>query len=197
MQNVKYSHPNIKFLQLNCYLSAESRTWIENLLPLPKRDGFGGQNHHRCDYLFKPSRLKQVRDHLAGELLNFKLLNSLTRLLNLNLPQAPELTTSWPENSLILALQPTMWGWSVGSASKLEKVATGWLIFHGLTTGRHFQLALIISKTKKLRKQTTECDETKMINPWMLTFIVFNVISLCLVLEGCLDTPLSVFRMKI
>ena len=56
LQNVKHSYPYIKFLQLNCYLSAANRTGIENLLPSPKRDGFGGQHHHRCDYLFKPSR---------------------------------------------------------------------------------------------------------------------------------------------
>ena len=52
---MKHSYPNIKFLQLNCYLSAASRTWIENLLPSPTRDGFGGQHRHRCDYFFKPS----------------------------------------------------------------------------------------------------------------------------------------------
>ena len=61
----------------------------------------------------------------CNSLKGFIRFEQLTRLLNLNLPQAPELTTSWPENSPILALQPTMWGWSVGSASKLEKVATG------------------------------------------------------------------------
>ena len=52
---MKCSYPNIKLLQLDCYLSAASRTWIENLLPLPKRDGLGGQHHHRCDYFLKPS----------------------------------------------------------------------------------------------------------------------------------------------
>ena len=55
LQNVKHSYPIIKFLQLNCNLSAASRTWIENLLPSPTRDGFGGQHRHRCDYFFKPS----------------------------------------------------------------------------------------------------------------------------------------------
>ena len=45
----------LNFLQLNCYLSAANRTWIENLLPSPKRDGFGGQHRHRCDYFVKPS----------------------------------------------------------------------------------------------------------------------------------------------
>ena len=52
---MKCSYPNIKLLQLDCYLSAASRTWIENLLPLPKRDGLGGQHHHLCDYFLKPS----------------------------------------------------------------------------------------------------------------------------------------------
>ena len=51
---MKCSYPNIKFLQLDCYLSSASRTWIENLLPSPKRDGLGGQHHHRCDYFLKP-----------------------------------------------------------------------------------------------------------------------------------------------
>ena len=52
---MKCSYPNIKLLQLDCYLSAASRTWIENLLPSPKRDGLGGQHHHQCDYFLKPS----------------------------------------------------------------------------------------------------------------------------------------------
>ena len=47
--------PYTKFLQLNCYLSAANRTRIENLLPSPQRDGFGGQHRHRCDYFSKPS----------------------------------------------------------------------------------------------------------------------------------------------
>ena len=55
LQNVKHSYPIIKFLQLDCNFPAASRTWIENLLPSPKRDGFGGQHHHRCDYFSKPS----------------------------------------------------------------------------------------------------------------------------------------------
>ena len=45
----------LNFLQLNCYLSAAIRIWIEYLLPSPTRDGFGGQHHHRCDYFSKPS----------------------------------------------------------------------------------------------------------------------------------------------
>ena len=49
---MKCSYPNIKLLQLDCYLSDASRTWIENLLPC---DGLGGQHHHRCDYFLKPS----------------------------------------------------------------------------------------------------------------------------------------------
>ena len=49
----------------------------------------------------------------CNSLKGFIRFEQLTRLLNLNLPQAPELTTSWPENSPILALQPTMCGWSV------------------------------------------------------------------------------------
>ena len=52
---MKCSYPNIKLLQLDCYLSAASRTWIENLLPSPERDGLVGQNHHRWDYFLKPS----------------------------------------------------------------------------------------------------------------------------------------------
>ena len=28
---------------------------VENMLPLAKRDGLGGQHHHRCDYFLKPS----------------------------------------------------------------------------------------------------------------------------------------------
>ena len=55
LQNVLCSYPNIKLLQLDCYLSAASRTWIENLLPSPKRDCLGGQYHHRCDFFLKPS----------------------------------------------------------------------------------------------------------------------------------------------
>ena len=52
---MKCSYPNIKLLQLDCYLSVASRTWIENLLPSPKGDGLGGQHHHHCDYFLKPS----------------------------------------------------------------------------------------------------------------------------------------------
>ena len=51
---MKCSYPNVKLLQLDCYLSAASKTWIKNLLPSPKRDGLGGQHHHRCDYFLKP-----------------------------------------------------------------------------------------------------------------------------------------------
>ena len=51
---MKWNYQNIKLLQLDCYLSAARRTLIENLLPSPKRDGLGGQHHHRCDYFLKP-----------------------------------------------------------------------------------------------------------------------------------------------
>ena len=71
--------------------------------------------------------------HLASELLNLK----------------PEPATSWAAKFSHSGIAAS----GAGPASKVEKLATRWLIFHGLTPARHFELALIICQMTKLKSR--------------------------------------------